>query len=213
TLDHVRSFVLDSGFSRIPVYQGSLDNVVGVLYVKDMLTKLIEGKSQVHVKELMREPFFVPESKKLDALLAEMREKRTHMAIVIDEFGGTAGLLSLEDVLEEIVGEIFDEYDLKSDPIKKLDDRTAVVDAKTHVADVNSVLDIHIPDNPDYDTVAGYVFSTLGRIGKEGHVVHGPDYDLVVEKVANRRILRVRIVKQDRNGEEPSDEEGEPVAE
>lgn len=195
TLDHIRAYVVDSGFSRLPVYQGSLDNVVGILYAKDMLLHMLEKKGNVQVKELMREAYFVPESKKLDDLLTEMREKRIHVAIVIDEFGGTAGLITLEDVIEEIVGDIFDEYDLRHDPIRKLDPHTAVVDARTHVADVNHALDLDIPEDESYDTVAGYVYQTLGRLGKEGEVVHGPGFDLVVEKVTNRRILRARIVK------------------
>jgi putative hemolysin len=196
TLDHIKAFVLDSGFSRVPVYQGNVDNVVGILYVKDVLLHYVEKKAgAVHVRELMREAYFVPESKRLGDLLAEMREKRVHMAIVIDEFGGTAGLVTLEDVIEEVVGDIFDEYDLRHDPIRKLDPVTAVVDARTHVADVNDALGLDIPEDESYDTVAGYVHQQLGRLGKEGEILHGPGFDLVVEKVTNRRILRARIVK------------------
>lgn len=198
-LDHIRAFVLESGFSRIPVYQGTVDNVVGVLYVKDLLLHYVEKRPpNVPVRDLMREAFFVPESKKLDALLQDMREKRMHVAIVIDEFGGTAGMLTLEDVIEEIVGDIFDEYDLRTDPVRKLDAATAVVDARIHVADVNRALDLEIPEGDGYDTVAGYVYYQLGRLGKEGEVVHGPGFDMVVEKVTNRRILRAKIVKHDR---------------
>ena len=195
-LDHVKAFILESGFSRIPVYQGTVDNVVGVLYVKDLLLHYVEKKpGNVPVRDLMREAYFVPESKKLDDLLAEMREKRMHLAVVIDEFGGTAGLVTLEDVIEEVVGEIFDEYDLRQDPIRKLDEQTAIVDARTHVADVNDALDVEIPEEEGYDTVAGYIYHELGRLGKEGEVVHGPGFDMVVEKVSNRRILRARFVK------------------
>ena len=202
TLDQVRAEVLESGFSRIPVYEGSFDNVVGVLYVKDMLLHLVEKRPEVPVRKLMREPYFVPESKKLDDLLQEMRDKRVHMAIIVDEFGGTAGILTLEDVLEEIVGEIFDEYDLRQEPIRKLDEMTAVVDARTHVADVNDALDVDIPEGDGYDTVAGYIYHELGRLGKEGELVHGPGFDMVVEKVSNRRILRARFVKHAPNLQE-----------
>ena len=195
-LDHVRAYILDSGYSRIPVYQGTVDNVIGVLYVKDLLLHYVEKRAgTVSVRELMREPFFVPESKKLDDVLAEIREKRMHVAIVIDEFGGTAGMLTLEDVIEEIVGDIFDEYDLRTDPVRKLDPVTAVVDARIHVADVNRALDLEIPEGDGYDTVAGFIYYQLGRLGKEGEVVHGPGFDMVVEKVTNRRILRARIVR------------------
>lgn len=197
TLDHVKAYVLDSGYSRLPVYQGSVDNVVGVLYAKDMLVKLVGGNGSMQVKELARDPFYVPETKKLDDLLAEMREKRVHMAIVLDEYGGTAGLITLEDILEEIVGEIFDEYDLRTDPIRRLDEHTAVVDARTLVADVNRELDLDIPEDGPYDTVGGFVFHKLGRLGKEGEIVHGDGFDMSVEKVSNRRILRVRIVRRE----------------
>ena len=195
TLESIRAYVLDSGLSRIPVYQGTVDNVIGILYTKDLLLHLVERKANAQVRELMHEAYFVPETKKLDELLQEMREKRQHMAVVLDEYGGTAGLVTLEDVIEEVVGEIFDEYDLRQEPVRQLDETTAIVDARTHVADVNDALDIEIPEDQGYDTVAGYVSQQLGRLGKEGEVVHGPTFDVVVEKVSNRRILRVRFVK------------------
>lgn len=204
-LDDVKAQLFESGFSRIPVYQDTVDNVVGILYVKDVLLHYVEKRpGTVHARELMREAFFVPESKKLDDVLAELRERRVHVAIVIDEFGGTAGMLTLEDVIEEIVGDIFDEYDLRIDPVRKLDPQTAVVDARIHVADVNHALDLEIPEGDGYDTVAGYVYYQLGRLGREGEVVHGPGFDMVVEKVTNRRILRARIVKHaEPAGEQP----------
>ena len=207
TLDSVRAFVVESGFSRIPVYQGTVDNVVGVLYVKDMLLALLDKRGSMQVRDLMREAYFVPESKKLDDLLSDMRERRVHVAIVIDEFGGTAGMLTLEDVIEEIVGDIFDEYDLRTDPVRQLDPLTAIVDARTHVADVNDALDLDIPEDEGYDTVAGYVYHELGRLGKEGEVVHGPGFDMVVEKVTNRRILRVRFVRHESPAPEAAAEE------
>jgi putative hemolysin len=202
-LDHVKAFVLDSGFSRIPVYQGNVDNVVGILYVKDMLVHLVEKRDgrEAHVRDLMREPYFVPESMPLADILKEMRERRVHVGIVVDEFGGTAGMLTLEDILEEIVGEIFDEYDLRHDPVKRLDARTAIVDARTHVADVNDALDIEIPEDEGFDTVAGFVQHQLGRLAREGEVVHGDGFDIVVEKITNRRILRARFVKHGAAGE------------
>jgi CBS domain containing-hemolysin-like protein len=190
----------------VPVYQGTVDNVIGILYAKDLLLHIVEKKGNAQVRDLMREAYFVPESKKLDDLLQEMREKRQHMAIIIDEFGGTAGMITLEDIIEEIVGEIFDEYDLRAEPVRQLDEMTAIVDARTHVADVNDALDVEIPEDQGYDTVAGYIFHELGRLGKEGEVVHGPGFDMVVEKVSNRRILRARFVKH--RAAEPAGEEG-----
>lgn len=202
TLDHVRAFVLEAGYSRVPAYQGTLDNIVGVVLVKDMLVRLVEGKGASQVRDLMKDPLFVPETMKLDDLLKEMREKRMHLAVVVDEFGAITGLVSLEDLIEEIIGDISDEYDLRSEPIRRLDARTAVVDARTHVEDVNSALGIGVPEGP-YDTLGGFVFHRLGRLGREGESVRDGDIEVVVDKVVNRRIVRVKVVQ---HGPAPGDE-------
>ncbi len=197
TLEHVKAFIVDSGFSRFPVYEGDIDNVVGLLYARDALIKALDGRKGVQVKELVKDPYFVHETKPVDDLLAEMREKRVHMAIVVDEYGGTAGLITMEDVLEEIVGDIFDEYDLRLEPVRMLEPHVAVVDARMHVEDLNEALGLNLPEDAPYDTVAGFVFHTLGRLGKEGESIHLDHHDITVDKILNRRIVRVKVARRD----------------
>ena len=194
TLGEARPHVVETGYSRIPVYQENLDDVVGVMVLKDFLLALTEGQHERKVRDIMREALFVPESMRVDDLLKEMQARRNHMAIVVDEFGGTAGLVTMEDVLEEIVGEIFDEYDLREHPIRKVNDHETIVDARLHVEELNEALDLHLPTEGPFDTVAGFVYHRLGRLGKEGERVSVDGCELVVEKVTNRRIVRVRIV-------------------
>ncbi len=193
TLDQVKDFVIDSAYSRVPVYQGSLDNVVGVLYLRDLLMQLLAGNRATPVKELMRDAFFVPETKRIRDLLKEMQAKRTPFSVVLDEYGVTAGIVTLEDIVEEIVGEITDEDEPSPEPVRRIDDRTAVVDGRTHVADLNAALGLDIPEDGPFDTVGGFVFHELGRLGREGETVNYNGFSMTVEKVTNRRILRVRV--------------------
>ncbi len=194
---------VDSGFSRLPVFDGDVDNVVGVVFAKDLLAHLAAGKGDVRVTEIKRDALFVPETNTLDDVLRELQEKRIHMALVVDEYGGTSGLVTMEDLLEEIVGEIFDEYDLRREAVRIIDDTTAVVDARVHVDDVNDKFDTAIPENEVFETVAGFVFHNLGRIPKEGETFEAHGLRVTVEKAINRRILRVRIVKTQPQDEEP----------
>jgi putative hemolysin len=197
---------VDSGFSRLPVYDGNLDNIVGIVFAKDLLAHLAADKGDVPVTSVQRQPLFVPESNTLDDVLRELQERRTHMALVVDEYGGTSGLVTMEDLLEEIVGEIFDEYDLRRESVRILDDETAVVDARVHVDDVNDKFGTKLPEDEVYETVAGFVFHTLGRIPKEGETFQAHGLRVTVEKAINRRILRVRMVKLPHD--DPEDEDG-----
>lgn len=206
TVNQAVKVAVDSGFSRLPVFDGTVDNVLGVVFAKDLLAHLAAGKGDVHVTKVMRQPLFVPESNTLDDVLRELQEKRTHMALVVDEYGGTSGLVTMEDLLEEIVGEIFDEYDLRREAIRVLDESTAVVDARVHVDDVNDKFDTKLPEDEVYETVAGFVFHTLGHIPKESETFEAYDLRVTVEKVINRRILRVRLVKVPPAEEDPEDE-------
>lgn len=195
TVNEAVKQAVDSGFSRLPVYEGDVDHVVGVVFAKDLLAHLAAGKGDVAVTEVQRDPLFVPESNTLDDVLRELQEKRTHMALVVDEYGGTSGLVTMEDLLEEIVGEIFDEYDLRRESVRILDEQTAVVDARVHVDDVNDKFGTEIPEDEVFETVAGFVFHNLGRIPKEGETFEAHGLKVTVEKAIARRILRVRIVK------------------
>jgi len=184
------------GHSRIPVYEGNIDNIVGLLYAKDLLAEIGHNTQMFHVYERMREVYFVPETKPLRALLHEFQNQKLHLAVVLDEYGGTAGLVTLEDILEELVGPIADEYD-KAPPeaIRKIDETTIEVDARTYVDDLNDAFALDLPEDEDYDTVGGFVFSRLGYIPKVGEHF---DYDNVKFTIASaeaRRVKRIRIQK------------------
>ncbi|RMF80235.1 MAG: HlyC/CorC family transporter, partial [Planctomycetota bacterium] len=164
--EQIRQTIVEAGHSRVPVYEGSLDNIVGVLYAKDLLRR---RGADWNVRDLMRTVPFVPETKPLDELLRELRQGRVHIAIVVDEYGGTAGLVTIEDILEELVGEIDDEYDRETAPVlARVDDNTLEVDARVRVDEINEELDIEIPENGSYETIGGFVFTRLGRIPTAG---------------------------------------------
>lgn len=190
--DQVLSTVVEAGHSRVPVYEGSLDHIIGVLYAKDLLR--LSGDRSFDLRALIREVPYVPETKPINALLREMRQQRVHIAIVLDEYGGTAGLVTIEDIIEELVGEIDDEYDRESPPeIKQIDPDTLEVDARVHVHDVNELLEINIPENGDYETIGGYVFTTLGKIPAAGEQLDSDDVSIRVLSAEPRKINRLRI--------------------
>jgi magnesium and cobalt exporter, CNNM family len=183
------TLALRSGFSRIPVTGENLDDVVGVVYLKDMARRAQdpERAKATTVEEVMRPVTYVPESKSVDELLREMQAARSHIAIVIDEYGGTAGIVTIEDILEEIVGEITDEYDVERAPIERIDDDTARVTARLAVEDLGELFDIDLPDRDDVETVGGLLAEALGRVPIPGAsaVVHG--LELTAEDVGGRR--------------------------
>ena len=193
-VEAVLNLVREKGHSRIPVYDDKVDNIRGILHVKDLLPYLKEKRTIPPLESLVRNAYFVPESKLIDELLKEFQNERTHMAIVVDEYGGTAGLVTLEDVIEEIVGEIRDEYDKEKPLIQKLDDTTWSVDGKISIEDLNDELGLSIPVDEDYESLGGFIFSLLGRIPEEKEKVHYKGLRLIVEKVHRRRITKVRIV-------------------
>ncbi|MCL5959546.1 MAG: hemolysin family protein [Chloroflexi bacterium] len=192
--ESVRLF-LQAGYSRVPVYDGSLDNIVGVLYAKDLLRYfggLVEAES---VTPLMRPVYFVPESKKVSELFTELQRGRRHLAIVVDEYGGTAGLVTLEDLLEEIVGEIHDEYDTMETQTVITGPGEAVVTGKVSLGDLNDILDLDLKSEGEYDTVGGLIYSKLGRIPNPGDKVVVDGTDLTVLSIQGRRIRQVRVVR------------------
>jgi len=197
TLDAVIRLVIDLGHSRIPVYENTVDNIIGVIYAKDLLEPLLEKHDEMPpIRRLMRLAYYVPESKKVRDLFAEMRKEKVHMAIVLDEYGGTAGLVTIEDVIEEIVGEIQDEFDKEEKSIEFLDDGTLLVDARTSIYDINELLELDLPDD-EFDTISGLVFHILGKPPQEGEKVEIDNLHVVVEKVAGRRIVKLRLKKMD----------------
>ena len=198
TLDDVIRVITERGYSRVPLFEETIDNVVGVLYAKDIMKHLAAGgvdRSATNLHDLARPPFFVPESKRIDELLADMRANRVHMAIVVDEYGGTAGIVTIEDMLEEIVGEIEDEYDREEPTIEKVDDTEAIVDARVSIDDLNELLGLHI-EGEDFDTVGGFVYHELGRIPLAGDEVQSDGLRLKVLSVLGRRIKKIRVKKE-----------------
>ena len=187
------------GHSRIPVFEGSPDNIIGILYVKDLFRRLARGEKDVHIRPYLRPAQFVPESKKIDQLLRDMQKEKVHIAIVVDEYGGTSGLVTIEDLVEEIVGEIRDEYDVEQEMVLPVSESEALMDARVPFEDVRETFDLDLPPAeaaPNYDTLGGFVVAQLGRFPKAGEAVEAGGARFVVESVEGRRIRRVRVVKK-----------------
>lgn len=193
TLEEVLDLAMKKGYSRIPVTSGDIDNIVGIAYVKDVIKK-IHGGSAVRklASGIAREAVFVPESKKVAELLREMQLTKTHMVIVVDEYGGTAGLATLEDLLEEIVGEISDEYDREEPSVVKVADGMLRVSARLGIDELNELLGTRLPDE-EWDSVGGLVGGTLGRVAEEGDRVKHDGVEFEVERVKGRRIDKVLV--------------------
>lgn len=189
----------DHGFTRYPVYDGSLDNVVGIVNVKDMIPLLTEGDGPVDLRPVMRAPLLLPESIRVFRLLEAMQKNRKHIVVLIDEFGGTAGIVTLRDVLERIVGEVRSEKEVQWADVETVSDREALVDGLLLVQDVNEIFGLEL-DEEDYDTIGGYLFGRLGRRPEIGDRVEGPGCRLVVEGLDGMRISRLRIVVEETAG-------------
>ncbi len=188
-----RKQTVAAGHSRVPVYEGNLDHITGILYAKDLL-QLADDNKDADLRSIMRKPFFVPETKPLDDLLREFRSRKVHIAVVLDEYGGTAGLVTIEDVLEEIVGEITDEYDqAEPEMITRRDKKTAEIDGRLYIDDLNDALGLAIPEDEGYDTAAGFVFSQLGYIPAVGEelISHGAKFTVL--DADERKISRLRV--------------------
>jgi len=190
-----RALVASSGHSRIPVTRGNIDTVVGVLYAKDLLERSDdEGREPLRVKSIMRPPLFVPETKRLDELLREFQGDKVHMAIVLDEYGGTAGLVTIEDVVEQIVGEIVDEYEQEPPKtIRSVAERSFEVDARTRIDELRRETGLELPASDDYETVGGFVLSRLGYIPKAGETLDHQGARISVLEAEERRVTRLRI--------------------
>jgi CBS domain containing-hemolysin-like protein len=190
----VIEIAIAAGYSRIPVFGQGIDDIVGVVFIKDLMRAEREGKDDRPVSEIMRDAYFVPETKKVSSLMREMQTQKFHQAIVVDEYGGTAGLVTLEDLIEELVGEIEDEYDVGETPVEQLPDGAVRVSARMPIDEVNELLGADLPEG-DWDTVGGLVYSLLGHVPTEGETVDSDGHRLTAERVQGRRIGRVRISK------------------
>jgi CBS domain containing-hemolysin-like protein len=193
TLGEILDRIVSTGYSRIPIVAESIDNVVGLVYAKDVLRALRAGALDDPAEPIARRPYFVPDTKKVDELLQDLQQKRVHLAVVVDEYGGTAGLVTIEDLLEEIVGEIRDEYDENEElPIERIDDRECVVDARVSIRDLNEALDVHL-DVEELDTLGGLVYHELGKLPSEGDEVRVNGCLVTVLTTEGRRIKRLRV--------------------
>ena len=198
--------VLDSPYTRYPVYRGSLDDILGILHVRDLIASMHDrGIGAVRVEELVRPAYMVPETKDLAALLTEFRRTNQHMAIVIDEYGAMEGIVTLEDVLEEIVGEIEDEFDLPDESVERVDDDTIRIDGTFPIDDFNEQFVVKL-EQEDYHTVAGFVFGLLGRAAEQGDVVEYDSLRFHVDEIAGSRIGRLTVTFLHREPEEEKEE-------
>ena len=214
TLEEAIDKVVDEGHSRIPVYEESIDEVVGILYAKDLLPILKAGSGPRPVlRSILRTPVFVPESMTIDDLLHEFQRRKVHIAIVLDEYGGTAGLLTIEDLLEEIVGEIQDEYDTEEPMVVRISDDEARVDGRADVDDLAEIFDtdLGLEDKDEYDTVGGLIYHRIGGVPSPGDVVEVDGLILTVESTDGRRVGKVLVVRKRREdeGEPRPDEDGD----
>lgn len=193
-VDEVIAQVKAKGHSRIPVYDDKVDNIIGILYVKDLLPYLATQKTPPSLSSLVRKAYFIPESKQIDELLREFQQERLHIAVVVDEYGGTAGLITLEDIIEEIVGEIRDEYDREIPLVRKVDNLTWTADGKINIEELNEAVGIDLPEEEDFESLGGFLFNELGRIPQEQDSVLFEGIRFIIEKVKRQRITNVRIV-------------------
>lgn len=199
TLGEALDRIVLTGYSRIPLMEDTIDNVVGLVYAKDVLRALRAGALDDPAGPIARPAYFVPDTKKVDELLQDLQQKRVHLAIVVDEYGGTAGVVSIEDLLEEIVGEIRDEYDVNEEmPIQRIDAHVSIVDARVSIRDINEELDLHL-DVEELDTLGGLVYHELGKVPVEGDEVRMNGCLITVMRTDGRRIkkLKVRLINED----------------
>ncbi|MHC5060057.1 MAG: hemolysin family protein [Planctomycetota bacterium] len=195
-LSTILGTISQAGHSRIPVYEENIDKIIGLIYAKDLLDLIGKNAGDFDIRRKMRQAYFVPETKPLKALLHEFQNQKLHLAVVLDEYGGTAGIVTIEDVLEELVGEIVDEYEeTPPAPVKKLSDTMIEADARTYIDDLNDQFELNLPEEEDYDTLGGFVFSHLGYIPKTGETFDYQEVKFTITAAEARRIKRVKIEK------------------
>ena len=196
TLNEAMQVFNETGFSRLPVYHDSVDNIIGILNIKDVFSAAFSMKKGIPIRELMYDPYFVPETKKIDDLLKELQLRKVQIAIVLDEYGSFIGILTVEDILEELVGDILDEFDREEPEIQKTGEGIFLVDAKLWVEDLNDELDISLPVHESYETIGGLLIERLGHIPHPGETVHIAEshVTLVVMQMLSRRIVKVKLI-------------------
>jgi putative hemolysin len=196
SFEDVARVIVERGYSRIPVFEDTIDNIVGVVYARAVLDYLANSAKPADIKAMARPPYFVPESKKVDELLTEMRRNKLSIAIVVDEYGGTAGLVTIEDLVEEIVGEIADEFDVEEEPIHRVSESEAILDARVSIDALQELFGVQVEEG-DFDTVGGFVFNHLGKMPSVGEEITVDGLVVRVLSVSGRRIKRLRVIKEE----------------
>ncbi len=197
-LEEALAVFVDGGHSRIPIFEETIDNIVGIVHSKDILRKLITCKEEIFTfREIMREPYFIPETKKVDELLEEMRVKKISLAIVLDEYGGVAGLVALEDLIEEIVGDIKDEFDKEEVELIKVGENQYIAQGRILLENLQGVLNLSFPEERGYDTLAGYIYAKSGHLPSIGEVVEDGPLKMEILEVKGRRIYKVKLTLED----------------
>jgi CBS domain containing-hemolysin-like protein len=194
SLEEALDVAVRAGHSRVPTYEDTIDNIVGVLYAKDLLQLWRDKQEGISLREVLRRPYFVPESKPVDELLEEMQQRKVHIVVVVDEYGGTAGLVTLEDIVEEIVGEIQDEYDAEEPVVEQTSDGEFIFNARVDLDDVNRLIGAEFPTEMG-DTLGGFIYSQLGKVPVPGETVRFDGLVIEVLTVTSRRIRKVRVSK------------------
>ena len=194
TIDEVIRRIIEEGHSRIPMFEGDLDHIVGIIYAKDLLQLWGNEEGQTISKDIAREPYFIPETKSLESLLRDFKKRRVHIAIVVDEYGGTSGLITIEDLIEEVFGEIEDEYDTEEQKLVPLKDGWVLVDARLEIEELEEYLNIQAPRN-NFESVGGFIFHLIGRVPKKGETITYPGLEIKIESADERKIEKVKIRK------------------
>ncbi len=189
-IEKLLQLVIQEGHSRFPVHGGSIDNIIGILHVKDLLT--IWSEEHLDLKDILRTPYFIPETKKISHLLRELRDKKSHMAIVIDEYGGTAGLVTIEDIIEEIIGEIHDEYDNEETLMVATDEGDLLVDARLEIEKLVEHFNLEVPKG-NFESVGGFIISLLGRVPQPQETITHDPLEMTIESADARKIRKVRV--------------------
>ncbi len=208
SLDELIRVIKEKGHTRIPIYDGKIDNIVGIIHAKELLPFVNNNsKKEKKLADLVREPHFVPDTKRIDELLSELQQAKQHMAIVVDEYGGTAGLITLEDVIEEIVGEIQDEFDQENPLFVKLSDNAYRVNAKIDLDELNEELGMKLPVDKNYESLGGLIYEQIGAVPRRKQEVKYGPYRFIVEKVQRNRIVEVIVIKENDDGHDDEDQD------
>jgi len=194
SIEEVLDLIQRHGHTRMPVYDGSIDNIIGILNVKDLLQFWSKSSEDFNIQSILIKAYYIPETKNIHLLLHELKERKSHMAIVIDEYGGTTGLVTLEDLIEEIVGEIHDEHDVEEDAFTAMPDGTVLVDGRVEIEEFEEYFNVTIPEGK-FETLGGYIFHLIRKIPVPGEIIRDDTFEMTIESADERSIKRVRIAR------------------